>query len=286
MNTEQLNYQRIEKAIGFLQEHYREQPSLEETAEKVHLSAYHFQRIFTEWVGISPKQFVRFLSLEHAKKVLSSQKNTLFDATFEAGLSGTGRLHDLFVSIEGMTPGEFKNRGASLVINYSFGSSPFGRILVASTPKGICHLEFVENEQQAETSMLNHFPDAEFTPKHDQLQQQAIAIFQEDWQQVGKIKLHLKASPFQLKVWHALLKIPSGSLASYGDIARHIAQPTSSRAVGNAIGNNPVAYLIPCHRVIQASGSLGNYRWGTVRKSAMIGWEASRSDLREPIVKN
>ena len=274
MNTAQLNYQRIEKAITYLQQHYRDQPSLEETAAKVHLSPYHFQRVFSEWVGISPKQFVRFLSLEHAKEVLSSQKNTLFDASYEAGLSGTGRLHDLFISVEGMTPGEYKNKGASLDIRYSLGYTPFGNALVASTAKGICHLEFVEEEQQAVNALKLHFPEADLSYQKDHLQEQALSIFQQDWQQTHKIKLHLKASPFQLKVWQALLKIPAGSLATYSDIARFIDQPKSCRAVGNAIGNNPVAYLIPCHRVIQASGQFGNYRWGSGRKSAMIGWEA------------
>jgi AraC family transcriptional regulator of adaptative response/methylated-DNA-[protein]-cysteine methyltransferase len=274
MHTDQLNYHRIEKAIDFLKVHYQKQPSLEETAEKVHLSPYHFQRIFTEWVGISPKQFVRFLSLEHAKKVLSSRKNTLFDATYEAGLSGTGRLHDLFVSIEGMTPGEFKNQGINLKINYSFENSPFGSLLVASTNKGICHLEFVDTKQAALEKFSQAFPKATIRQQKDELQGQALTIFHDDWQQVHKIKLHLKASPFQLKVWQALLKIPSGSLATYGDIANYIHQPTSSRAVGNAIGRNPIAYLIPCHRVIQASGNLGNYRWGEIRKSTLIGWES------------
>lgn len=274
---EHIHYDRIAEAIGYIREHFKTQPSLEEVAEQIHLSPFHFQRLFTEWAGVSPKKFLQFISVQHAKKILSDKQATLFDAAFETGLSGTGRLHDLFIKIEGMTPGEFKNGGENLSINYSYAESPFGNILVASTSKGICHMAFADNENDALQYLKTQFPNARYQQMVDMIQQNALYIFTHDWQQLSQVKLHLKGTDFQIKVWETLLKIPMGQLSSYGKIAAQIDAPKASRAVGSAIGDNPVAFLIPCHRVIQSSGSFGQYHWGSTRKTAMIGWEAARA---------
>lgn len=176
-----------------------------------------------------------------------------------------------------MTPGEFKNGGENLSINYSYAESPFGDILVASTAKGICYLAFAENETDALNDLRDHFPKAGFKQMVDLIQQNALHIFTHDWRQSGQIKLHLKGSGFQIKVWETLLKIPGGRLSTYGNIAKQIDIPGASRAVGSAIGNNPVAFIIPCHRVIQSTGIFGGYHWGNTRKTAMIGWEAAKT---------
>ncbi|MEO8413346.1 MAG: methylated-DNA--[protein]-cysteine S-methyltransferase [Ginsengibacter sp.] len=273
------NYARIEEAIGYITANFKTQPGLDEIAEKVHVSPYHFQRLFTAWAGVSPKKFLQYISVAYAKGILKDKQATLFDAAFETGLSGTGRLHDLFISIEGMTPGEYKNGGENLIINYSFAESPFGNILVASTAKGICHMAFADYEQEALATLQKNFPNARYNQMVDIVQQNALYIFTQDWKSLDKIKLHLKGTAFQLKVWETLLKIPRGQLATYGNIAENIQHPKASRAVGSAIGDNPVAFLIPCHRVIQSTGSFGQYHWGSNRKTAMIGWEAAREYL-------
>ena len=211
--------------------------------------------------------------------MLKESKATLFDTAFETGLSGTGRLHDLFINIEGMTPGEYKNGGENLSINYSFAESPFGNILVASTSKGICHIAFADDDKKALSDLQKHFPNAHFKQMVDLIQQNALFIFTHDWNKFHQIKLHLKGTDFQLKVWETILKIPMGQLSTYGSIAEKIKHPSASRAVGTAIGSNPVAFLIPCHRVIQSSGALGGYMWGTTRKTAIIGWEAAKISL-------
>lgn len=279
MNAQQAaNYQRIADAIAYLREHFREQPNLDEVAARAHLSPFHFQKMFTDWAGVSPKKFLQYISVEYAKSILKNTQATLFDAAHETGLSGTGRLHDLFINIEGMTPGEYKNGGENLRINFSFAESPFGNLLVASTPKGICHTAFSDNEAAALEGLKSHFPNAQFRQMVDLQQQNALHIFRQDWQQLHQIKLHLKGTPFQLKVWETLLKIPAGGLSTYGQIAQQIQQPKASRAVGTAIGNNPVAYLIPCHRVIRSEGSFGGYHWGSDRKAAILGWEFSKTE--------
>ncbi len=270
----QIDYNRIAEAITYIKQNFRTQPNLDEIAEKVHISPYHFQRLFTNWVGVSPKKFLQYISIEYAKQILQNQKATLFYTAHQTGLSGTGRLHDLFVRIEGMTPGEYKNRGENLLVNYSYAETPFGQILVASTHKGICHMGFVDNEELAFQELKKPFPNATFNQVVDRIQQHALFIFTKDWRDLDQIKLHLRGTDFQLKVWDTLLKIPQGELTTYGTIASHIDKPKASRAVGTAIGNNPVAFLIPCHRVIQSSGEFGQYHWGDVRKTAMIGWEA------------
>lgn len=276
ITQKQIDYERIEKAIRFIHDNFKAQPSLDEIAEAVHVSPFHFQKMFSEWAGVSPKKFMQYISLGYAKNLLKNRM-TLLDTAYETGLSGPSRLHDMFVTIEGMTPGEFKNGGAELTINYCFAESPFGKIIVASTHKGVCHMHFEEDEHKALSDLQERFPAASFHQITDKFQQDALFIFQEDWKQLDQIKLHLAGTPFQLKVWESLLKIPMGALSTYGDIAKDIGNPKSSRAVGTAIGGNPIGFLIPCHRVIQSSGKIGGYMWGPDKKTAIIGWEAAKT---------
>lgn len=278
IEQKQSNYERVETAIHYINEHFKEQPSLDDIAKAIHVSPYHFQRIFSEWAGVSPKKFMQYISLNYAKSLLKNRM-PLLDVTYETGLSSCSRLHDLFVNIEGMTPGEFKNGGADLTINYCFAESPFGKVIVASTSKGVCAMSFEEDENQALIDLKKRFPNAKYHQYADKFQQDALLIFQQDWHNLHKIKLHLTGTPFQLKVWESLLKIPLGALVTYGDIAQDIGNPKSSRAVGSAIGSNPVAFLIPCHRVIQSSGKISGYLWGETKKKAIIGWEAAKIEM-------
>ena len=270
------DYERIKKAIEFIHSNFQQQPDLDAVAKEVYLSPFHFQRLFKEWAGVSPKKFLQYISLQHAKKIL--RDHTVMDTAYETGLSGSSRLHDLFVSIEGMTPGEYKNGGEQLHINYSFAESPFGNIIVASTAKGICHLAFADDEKEALNQLQLQFPNATFRQVVDTIQQNALFIFTQDWKNLSKIKLHLKGTSFQIKVWEALLKIPMGDVSTYSGIANTINNPNASRAVGTAIGDNPVAFLIPCHRVIRSTGEFGRYHWGSTRKTAMLGWEAAKTN--------
>lgn len=276
---ETINYNRIAEAITYIRQHFKEQPTLDEIAEKVHLSPYHFQRLFTDWAGTSPKKFLQYISVEHAKTLLKENQATLFDVAHETGLSGTSRLHDLFVNIEGMTPAEYKNGGKNLLINYTFAPSPFGTVLIGSTQRGICFMSFVDDEACAFGQMQHNFPNATFIQATDEMQQNALSVFNTDWQNTNQIRLYLKGTDFQLKVWRILLCLSMGELSTYGTIAQQIGNQGAARAVGTAIGHNPVAYLIPCHRVIRSTGVLGNYMWGDVRKTAIIGWEGARADL-------
>lgn len=272
-----IDYNRIAAAIDYITQNFKSQPSLEEIAENVNLSPFHFQKIFKEWAGTTPKKFLQYISTEYAKKLLENRA-TLFDAAYETGLSGPSRLHDLFINIEGMTPAEYKNGGKHLTINHSFAHSPFGTIIIASTTKGICYLAFCTDTEAGFADLLSRFPNAVFTKQQDQFQQNALSIFMADWTRIKEIKLHLKGTGFQLKVWEALLKIPFGNLSTYSEVARAIEFPAASRAVGTAIGSNPVAFLIPCHRVIKSTGTIGGYMWGPIRKKAIIGWEFAKSD--------
>lgn len=270
-----VDYKRIEQAIKYINNHFKQNPSLEEVASHVQLSPYHFQRLFTQWAGISPKKFNQYLSIEFAKGLLLNQKS-LLETSLEAGLSSTSRLHDLFVSIEGVTPGEFKKRGANLQIYYSFIQTPFGQALVASTPKGVCFFSFEDNDRGALQSLMSKFPESACTEESRPLHQEILSNFYNPEQTSRSLKLHLVGTPFQLKVWEALLKIPFGELRTYQNISSHIGYHKAYRAVGSAIGSNPVAYIIPCHRVIRSTGEISGYLWGKDRKEAIVTWEKLR----------
>lgn len=275
-NSAQIHYEKVAEAIAFIKENFRQQPNLNEIAQNAAYSPAHLQRIFTEWAGTSPKKFLQYTSVEYAKRLLREEQATLFDTAFDTGLSSTSRLHDLFVNIEGMTPAEYKSGGKNLTVDYSFSNSPFGNVIVASTSKGICYLAFEDDNLLALTGLKNKFPNAIFREQTNIMQQNALRIFQNDQVKLREIKLHLKGTDFQLKVWESLLKIPFGKLSTYGKIAKELDNPNASRAIGTAIGNNPVAFLIPCHRVIQSTGKFEGYRWGTTRKTAIIGWEQAQ----------
>jgi len=286
-----INFNRISEAIKILQHTFTEQPSLDELARQIHVSPAHFQKLFTTWAGVSPKKFVQYVTVSHAKLMLrnsstnkiflSAKPPTLFDTAIVTGLSGTGRLHDLFINIEGMTPGEYKNGGEGLFIKYSFANSIFGNIIVASTVKGICHVSFLDDEKTATKNLMQSFPHATYIQSIEEILLKVIGIFNQKNHAAEKINLHIKGTAFQIKVWEALLKIPEAVLGTYADIAGEIDKAKATRAVGSAIGKNPVAYLIPCHRVIQSTGLFGGYMWGSERKTAMIGWEAVREVMNE-----
>jgi AraC family transcriptional regulator of adaptative response/methylated-DNA-[protein]-cysteine methyltransferase len=279
-SQQELDYNRIALAISYFKENFKAQPKLEDLAEHVNLSPFHFQRMFKEWAGVTPKQFLQYLSVEHAKEMLKTSGSNLFNTAFETGLSGTGRLYDLFVKVEGMTPGEYKNGGAALSINYSFADTPFGRVIVASTHKGICYMAFADSgEDEALQQLKQNYPNAAYTQLVDTAQQNALFIFTQDWRQLEEIKLHLKGTDFQIKVWETLLKVPAGGLTTYSALAQKAGSVNATRAVGSAVGSNPVAFLIPCHRVIRSTGEIGQYHWGSTRKNAIIGWEAALNDI-------
>lgn len=279
-HQQSVDYLRIERAITFLQSNHTSQPELKEIARSIHLSEYHFQRLFSRWAAISPKKFLQYLTVEHAKSVLKESRS-LLDATFETGLSSPGRLHDLFVSIEAMTPGEFKNEGSGLTIQYGFHPTPFGECLLAVTQRGICGLSFVSTGKRTQVlaELRDRWSGAKFHENAPATRSYVDRLFSRTKKSREKpLPLLLKGTNFQIKVWEALLRIPEGSVVSYEDVARSIGNPKASRAVGSAIGLNPVAYLIPCHRVIQRAGVIGNYHWGTARKSALLGWEWAQID--------
>ncbi len=273
------NYQRIAQAIKFIRENHLSQPNLKTVAEHIGISEYHFQKIFTQWVGISPKRFLQYLTIEYAKSKINQTKN-LLDLTLDTGLSSPGRLHDLFVNLEAMSPGEYKQGGIGLKIYYGIHDTPFGKSLIAITNRGVCNLHFLDQcyENTAAIFLKESWSNAEII--HDQNATHDLseilfnlASFEEKEQK--KIPLLVKGTNFQIQVWRALLQIPFGEITTYQTIAKTIDRPTAVRAVGNAIGKNPIGYLIPCHRVIRASGKLGGYGWGKDRKIAMLGWEAS-----------
>lgn len=275
------DYQSIAAAIAFLQTHYRDQPSLAAVAQHVHLSEAHLQRLFTRWAGISPKRFLQYLTVEYAKSKIAETAN-LLDLTMAAGLSSPGRLHDLFVSLEAMSPGEYKAGGAGLDIHYGIHPTRFGSALIATTTRGVCNLLFLEEtgdaaQAEGEALLRQAWPQANL--QYDPTATQPVGDrLLNPLSNPQPVSLWVKGTNFQVQVWRSLLALPPGSLSTYRQIAQHVGRPTASRAVGNAIGSNPVALLIPCHRVIRESGELGGYRWGLTRKSALLSWEASRAD--------
>jgi len=271
------NYNRIKAAIEYMSLNSREQPTLEELSSLVSLSPTHFQRVFTEWAGVSPKKFLQSLNLNYAKELLA-HGNTLLDTSCEIRLSGTGRLHDLFIQIERMTPGEYKEGGRGLEIDYEFYQTPLGDVLIASTHRGVCHLSFVAEKQESLKGLQSEFPETKLAQKNNPHHQNALEVFQWDRKHAGKVRVHLRGSDFQLKIWQALLRIPAGRLSSYQKISHAIDKPNASRATGSAIGKNPIAYLIPCHRVIRSSGALGGYRWGLTKKSTILAWEKAKTE--------
>lgn len=264
---------RMAAAIAWLSERYAQQPSLEAAAAAVGMSPYHFQRRFTESVGVSPKKFVQFLTLEHAKKVLRGNESVL-EAAYDAGLSGPGRLHDLFVAHEAMTPGQWKARGAGLDLKYGWHESPFGPCLIVATEQGVCGLGFERGAGKGETfdDLMTHWPQAKPREDADLTAPFASAAF---GHARGDLRLMLRGTPFQLKVWEALLRIPPGSVVTYTDIARALDRPDAVRAVASAVARNPISWLIPCHRVLRQTGALAGYRWDLYRKRAMLAIEGA-----------
>ncbi|MFA7273747.1 MAG: methylated-DNA--[protein]-cysteine S-methyltransferase [Crocinitomicaceae bacterium] len=276
----ELDFNRISSAIGFIVSRLKEQPTIEEIAAHVHLSEDHFRRIFNRWAGVSPKKFIHYLSLQYAKRLLLEKQATLFETTLEIGLSSTSRLHDLFVKMEGMSPKEYKNGGENLQISYCFSSTHFGEIIIASTGKGICFLSFHQENETALQDLMCLFPKAYFYENCDSHQAAIITFFENKTHFSLPIHLHLNGTSFQMKVWEALLKIPNGEVSTYGKLAKSIDNPNASRAVGTAIGSNPIAFILPCHRVIQSTGNTGGYRWGETRKRAILAWEAAQNTSR------
>jgi len=278
------DYRRIERAIKFIATNFQTRPSLDDIASAACLSKYHFDRLFRRWAGISPIRFLQFLTLEYAKEQLVRSRSVL-DAAYDSGLSGPGRLHDLFVTFEAITPGEFKQGGEGLDITYGFHPTPFGECLIATTAKGICHLGFIDNGNNASAlrQLKQAWPQAHFAEDTSGTGSIIKAVFSHEKTSPSQpFHLLLKGTNFQINVWKALLTIPDGKIVSYGDVANLMGKPSASRAVGKAVAANPVAFLIPCHRVITNSGKIHRYRWGTARKKAIIGWEAAQLESVNP----
>lgn len=275
------DYDLIRRAIAFLSETWAEQPSLERLAQHLQLSPAHCQKLFKRWCGLSPKEFVQAITVDHARGLLGGSASVL-DTAYEVGLSGAGRLHDLFVSHEAMTPGDYKRRGEGLEMAYGFHPSPFGEALLIATDRGIAGLAFV-NEDIGQTradalaDMMQRWPKAIYVEKPEKTAPHARVIFDASkWGQEQPVRLVMIGTDFDVRVWETLLKIPLGRAVSYTDIARHIGSPSASRAVGSAVGRNPISFVVPCHRVLRGDGSLGGYHWGLTRKRALIGWETGR----------
>jgi AraC family transcriptional regulator of adaptative response/methylated-DNA-[protein]-cysteine methyltransferase len=278
MNFNSDDYGRIERAILFLDQNAARQPGLDEIAREIHLSEFHFQRLFKRWAGISPKRFLQILTVEVAKARLIGSRD-LLNAAWDVGLSGPGRLHDHFVSIEAVTPGEFKTRGAGLQILYGFHATPFGKCLIGLTERGICHLAFID--QGVEAFALDElriiWPAATLTHSQSRTAATAARAFTANLQE--PLRLLHSGTNFQAKVWNALLNVPSGATTSYEQLAEVIGQPKAARAVGQAVAHNSIAYLIPCHRVIRKLGRFGHYRWGPTRKRIMLAWESAQRNM-------
>lgn len=275
-------YDRIARAIRYIDERRLEQPDLDAVARHVHLSPYHFQRLFTDWAGVTPKRFLGFLTVAHARRALAESASVL-DAALDAGLSGPSRLHDLFVAHEAATPGEVKARGAGLDIAWGFHATPFGRCLLLASPRGICGLSFLDEGESRDEALARaraDWPAARFVADPERTGDLVARVFGGGAD--VPLRLHLSGTNFQIKVWEALLRVPPGRLISYGALARAAGCPGAARAVGNALAANPIAVLIPCHRVIRGTGAFEGYRWGPVRRKVLVGWEAARMLGEEP----
>lgn len=268
------DYDVIAAAIAYLETHYAEQPELGDVARHVHLSESHFQRLFRRWAGISPKRFLQFLTAEHARRLLADSA-TVLDASYAVGLSGGGRLHDLMVNVHAATPGEIKSGGAGITIEYGEHDSPFGRVFVAQTARGVCALAFADDTdaQRPLRELQSRWPNADLREDIAATRAAAQAAFQANGE---RLTLFLKGTNFQIRVWEALLRVPPGSAVTYEDIAQHIGRPTALRAVGAAVGRNPLAFIIPCHRVLRKSGAFGGYHWGATRKKAILARESAQ----------
>lgn len=254
--------------------------TLDGLAARMGMSAAHFQRVFSQWVGVSPKRYQQYLTLDHARHLLA-ERHSVLDTALASGLSGSGRLHDLFLRWEAMTPGEFARAGEGVTIRHGWFDSPFGPALIMATDRGICGLGFAaeQGEDQVLRDLCARWPGAHFVEDAPALRDLACAAFGGE----GEMALHLIGAPFQIKVWEALLAIPSGHVTTYSDLARVVGHPQAVRAVGTAVGRNPVSFLIPCHRALRKSGGLGGYHWGLPVKRAMLAWEAARSDNRQAV---
>jgi AraC family transcriptional regulator of adaptative response/methylated-DNA-[protein]-cysteine methyltransferase len=271
------DYERVASVIRFLDQHHTEQPDLSALADAAGLSPFHFHRLFSTWAGVTPKDFLQCLTLEHVKQLLRDGDN-VFDAAINAGLSGPGRLHDLCVTLEAASPGEMKTGGAGIQIDFGFAETPFGQALIAESKRGICYLLFVNGNGRtaARERLGSEWPNAKLNRNDSRIAELTAAIFT-DGRSTSRspLRTFVRGTPFQIRVWRALLRIPSGSLTTYGRLAEAIGQSKAARAVGSAVGANPISYIIPCHRVIQETGALGNYGGGQIRKQVMVGWELS-----------
>lgn len=275
MRRRSRDYARIEKAIGFIEANFRTQPELADIARAVHLSPYHFQRLFTAWAGISPTRFMHYLTVGYARERLENAVSVL-DAALDAGLSGPGRLHDLFVTYEAVSPGEHKRRGEGLTIRHGVHEGPFGRFVIAASERGICRLSFVDDDGGAAlTELMAKWPMARFHPDRTFTAALSAQVFMPGTTR-PKLGLHVQGTNFQIKVWEALMHVPPGAMVAYNHIGAAVKAGRAPRAIGNAMGANPIAFLIPCHRVIAASGAAPGYRWGNGRRKAMLAWEAAK----------
>jgi AraC family transcriptional regulator of adaptative response/methylated-DNA-[protein]-cysteine methyltransferase len=271
------DYERVANIIRFLDRHHTEQPELHDLAAAAGLSPFHFHRLFSTWAGATPKDFLQCLTVEHVKELLRDGRN-IFDVALDAGLSGPGRLHDLCVSLEAASPGEMKNGGAGMQIDYGFIDTPFGEALIAETKRGVCHLSFVDRggRNVARELLASQWPGAKLNRNDSRIAELAARIFSPARSTTDRpLRAFVRGTAFQLKVWRALLRVPAGGLTSYGRLAKAIGQTSAARAVGSAVGANPIAFIIPCHRVIRETGALGHYHWDPIRKRAILGWELS-----------
>lgn len=275
------DYERVASVIRFLDRHHTEQPDLAALAEAIGLSPFHFHRLFSTWAGVTPKDFLQCLTLEHVKQLLL-EGNNVFDTAINAGLSGPGRLHDLCVTLEAASPGEMRNGGAGLEIDFGFAKTPFREALIAETKRGICHLSFTDGDghNNARDLLASQWPNAKLHRNDGRIAELAARIFNRDRAAVSSrpLRAFVRGTEFQLRVWRALLQVPAGSLTTYGRLAAAIGQLQAARAVGGAVGANPIAFIIPCHRVIRETGALGHYHWDPIRKRAIVGWELSLRD--------